>query len=76
MGHMPTDPRRGSAGREGALVLRVWLEERNDPTLRIRMIGRLDLDLAVQDTAATATIEEALVYVRAWLERFAAPRQR
>jgi hypothetical protein len=72
---MPDDPRRGSAGREGALVLRVWLEERNESTLRIRMVGRLDLDLAVQDTAAAATIEEALVYIRAWLERFAAPGQ-
>lgn len=72
---MSTGPRHGSVGREGALILRVWLEDRGDSTLRIRMVGRPDLDLDDQDTAAAATIEEALAYVRAWLERFAASGQ-
>jgi len=70
--HMSTDPRNGSAGREGALILRVWLEERDDSALRIRMIGRLDLDSDDEDSAAAATIEEALAHIRAWLVRFAA----
>jgi hypothetical protein len=69
---MSIDPRHGSAGREGALIVRVWLEEPGASTLRIRMTGRLDLDLDYQETAGAATIEEALAYVRAWLERFAA----
>ncbi|HMD91023.1 MAG TPA: hypothetical protein VKG80_00120 [Trebonia sp.] len=69
---MSTGPRQGSEGREGALIVRVWLEDRDPSALRIRMTGRLDLDLDDQDTAAAATVEEALAYVRAWLERFAA----
>jgi hypothetical protein len=36
------------------------------------MIGRLNLGVDNQDTAAAATVEEAVAYVRAWLERFAA----
>jgi hypothetical protein len=40
--------------------------------LRIRMIGQLDLGVADQVTAAVATVEEAVAYVRAWLDRFAA----
>jgi hypothetical protein len=69
---MPTDRQRGSARREGALVLRVWLEEHGDSALRIRMVGRLDLDSDDEGTAAAATIDEALVHIRAWLMRFAA----
>jgi hypothetical protein len=72
---MSTDPWEGSAGREGVLVLRAWLEDNGDSTLRIRLVGRLALDLDEEDTAAVATIEEALVYVRAWLETFAAAGQ-
>jgi hypothetical protein len=73
---MPTDPRHSSAGPEGTLIIRAWLEDRSDSALRIRMVGRLDLDLDDQDTAAAATIEEVLAYVRAWLERFAASGDR
>jgi hypothetical protein len=69
---MSSDPRHGSAERVGTLILRVWLEDRGASTLRIRMIGRLDLDVDDQDSAAAATVEEAVAYVRAWLERFAA----
>ena len=69
---MCSDPRYGSAEREGTLILRVWREDSGASTLRIRMIGQLDLGVDDQDTAATATVEEAVAYVRAWLERFAA----
>lgn len=63
--------------RAGALILRVWLESSSeassdDPQLRIRMIGRLDLDRDTQDTGSASTVAEALAYVRDWLERFAA----
>lgn len=62
--------RYGDSGRAGALILRVWLEgSGGDPQLRVRMIGRPDLDGA-QDTQAASTIEETLAYVRTWLERF------
>jgi len=57
--------------RAGALILRVWLEGgSDDPQLRVRMIGRPDLDWDAQDTEAASTIEETLAYVRIWLERF------
>jgi len=72
---MSTDPRHGSAGRDGVLILRVWLEDSGDSALRIRMVGRLDLDLDDQEAMAAATIDEVLAYVRAWLERFAASGQ-
>ena len=69
---MSSDPRYGSAEREGTLILRVWREDPGASTLRIRMIGQLDLGVDDQDTAAAATVEQAVAYVRAWLERFAA----
>ncbi len=69
---MFTGPQHDPRGREGVLILRVWLEDPGDPKLRIRIVGRLDLDLDDQDTAAAATVEETLAYVRDWLERFAA----
>jgi hypothetical protein len=64
-------PGYGHSRRAGALILRVWLEGGgDDPQLRVRMIGRSDLDWDAQDTQAAATIEETLAYVRTWLERF------
>ena len=63
--------RHSEPGRAGALILRVWLEGSGaDPRLRVRMIGRPDLDRDTQDTASASTIEETLAYVRDWLERF------
>lgn len=53
--------------------MRVWLEESADPKLRIRMVGRLDLEGDDQVTAAAADIDEMLAYIREWLERFAEP---
>ena len=64
--------RRDPSERAGTLILRVWLEEAADPALRIRLVGRLDLDKDDQYTAAVASIDEALSCVRDWLERFAA----
>lgn len=63
--------RHGEPGRAGALILRVWLEGGGaDPQLRVRMIGRRDVDRDAQDTASASTVEEAVAYVRDWLERF------
>ena len=54
------------------LILRVWLEDSHaDPRLRIRMIGRADLEQNTQDSESASTTEEALAYVRDWLEAFA-----
>lgn len=55
--------------------MRVWLEESADPKLRIRMVGRLDLEGDDQVTAAAADIDEMLSYIRDWLERFAGPER-
>jgi hypothetical protein len=63
--------RHRTPGRAGVLILRVWLEGgSSDPQLRVRMIGRPDLDWNAQDTGSASTIEETLAYVRSWLERF------
>jgi hypothetical protein len=70
-GDMFGGPRRGLPGRTGVLILRVWLEGRN-PTLRIRMTARRDLDLDDEETTVAGTAEEALAYIHAWLDRFGA----
>jgi len=59
-------------GRAGVLVMRVWLEDAGPgPRFRVRMVGRSDLDGDAQDTASALTVEDAVAYVRDWLERFA-----
>jgi len=66
--------RQGESGRTGVLLIRVWLEGGcREPQLRIRIVSRRDLAGDADATASAATIEEALVYVRDWLERFAMP---
>jgi hypothetical protein len=70
---MRSAAQHGEPGRAGVLILRVWLEvSGGDRRLRVRMVGRPDLDREVQDTASASTTEETVAYVRAWLERFAA----
>jgi hypothetical protein len=71
MSTRPRDPPE----KAGALIVRAWLEESGDPKLRIRMVGRLDLEADDQVTAVTADIDEMLAYIRDWLERFAGPAQ-
>lgn len=67
----PSDP--PGKERAGALIVRVWLEESADPKLRIRMVGRLDLEADEQVTAVAGDIDEMLGHIRGWLERFADP---
>lgn len=67
---MATGP-RDPPEKAGALIVRVWLEESGDPRLRIRMVGRLDLEEDDQVTAVAADIDEMLGHIRTWLERFA-----
>ena len=63
--------RRSGQGKAGVLILRVWFEgSRADPQLRIRMIGRADLDQSTQDSVPASTTGEALAYVRDWLDAF------
>ena len=69
-GPMSANP-RDPPERAGALIIRVWLEESGDPKLRIRMVGRLDLDADEQVTAVAADIDEMLAHIRDWLVRFA-----
>ena len=53
------------------LLIRVWLEGGcREPQLRIRIVSRRDLAGDADATASASTTEEALVYVRDWLERF------
>jgi hypothetical protein len=64
----PSEP-----GRTGALLIRVWLEGgRREPQLRIRIVSRHDLSGDADAIASASTIEDALAYVRDWLDRFAA----
>jgi hypothetical protein len=71
MSTRPRDPPE----KAGALIIRVWLEESGDPRLRIRMVGRLDLEADDHVTAVAADIDEMLAHIRNWLERFAGPGQ-
>jgi hypothetical protein len=41
--------------------------------LRIRIIGRADLDRDGQESRSAPSIDAALAYVRDWLEAFAGP---
>ena len=68
MGTGPGNP----PARAGALLLRVWLEDSGDPELRIRLVGRLNLEAHDHDSVAATSIDETLAYVRSWLERFTA----
>ncbi len=64
--------RHGEPSRAGVLILRVWVEgSGGDQQLRIRMVGRPDLERDAQDTGSASTIEATLAYVRDWLELFA-----
>jgi hypothetical protein len=65
----------GPPRKAGAFIVRVWLEESGDPKLRIRVVGRLDLEADDQVTAVAANIDEVLEHIRGWLERFADPDQ-
>jgi hypothetical protein len=68
--------RRSEPSRAGVLILRVWVEgSGGDQQLRIRMVGRPDLERDAQDTASASTIEATLAYVRNWLELFAISAQ-
>jgi hypothetical protein len=69
---MATGP-RDPPGKAGAFLVRVWLEESADPKLRIRMVGRLDLEADDHVTAVTANVDEMLACLRDWVERFADP---
>lgn len=64
--------RHSEPARAGVLILRAWLEDGRAGQLRVRMVGRPDLERDAQDTASASTVEEALDYIRGWLERFAA----
>ena len=64
--------RHSESSRAGVLILRVWVEgSGSDQQLRIRIVGRPDLERDAQDTASASTIEATLAYVRDWLELFA-----
>jgi hypothetical protein len=63
--------RQSEPDRTGVMLIRVWLEGGcGEPQLRIRIVSRRDLAGDADATASAATIEEALVYIRGWLERF------
>jgi hypothetical protein len=62
--------------KAGTLIVRAWLEESGDPRLRLRMVGRLDLEADEHVTAVAADIDEMLSHIRDWLERFAGPGDR
>jgi hypothetical protein len=55
----------------GALLLRVWLEgTAEDPQLRIRFVGRQDVTVDDVFVTSVSTVDEAVAWVRDWLEHF------
>jgi hypothetical protein len=67
--------RQSEPDRTGVILIRVWLEGGcGEPQLRIRIVSRRNLAADAHATASASTIEEALVYIRDWLERFPVSR--
>lgn len=62
------DPTR--PGVVGLLILRVWMEDDDEASLRVRLVGRSDIERDVVETTAAATVDVATHLTRAWLERF------
>jgi len=62
------DPTR--PGVVGLLILRVWMEDEDESSLRVRLVGRGDIERDVAETTAAATVDAAVSLTRAWLERF------
>jgi hypothetical protein len=63
--------RQSEPDRTGIILIRVWLEGGcGESQLRIRIVSRRNLAADAHATASASTIEEALVYIRDWLERF------
>ena len=54
----------------GVLVLRAWLEGDSEDSLRIRIVGRADVERDAEEEMTAATVDEAARQVRAWLHRF------
>ncbi len=54
--------------RTGVIVVRVWVEDDDDP--RARITASLDVSSEEQTVAAAAGTEEIITVVRDWLERF------
>jgi hypothetical protein len=65
--------KRDPQEKAGAFIVRVWLEKSAVPKLRIRLVGRLDLEADDQVTAAATDVDEMLAHLRGWVERFADP---
>lgn len=66
----PPEPDPTRPGLVGMLLLRVWLEDETEGSLRIRIVGRADVDRDEEETASASTVDEAVALTRSWLRRF------
>jgi hypothetical protein len=69
------------SGRTGVLVMRGWIEPEHETALRVRIIQSVDDQAGggsareqniPMATTAAATVEDAMLVVRSWLEDFVA----
>lgn len=58
----------------GALLVRVWVEHGHPEPLRVRLTAVADVDGPEVEVAATASVDEAMTAVRAWLDAYVSAR--
>ena len=57
--------------RAAVLVIRLWHEETNEPTLRARILESEDVTSASTNATVAGTVDEICTIVKAWADRFA-----
>lgn len=70
MSPRPEAPDPTRPGLVGTLLLRVWMENDTEGSLRIRLVGRSDVESDEEELACASTVEESVALTRSWLRRF------
>ncbi len=58
-------------GRAGVMIVRIWVEQSHERSLRARLTESSDLSSPEQTTSAASSVEEVVEIVRRWAEQFA-----
>jgi hypothetical protein len=58
-------------GRAGVMIVRIWVEQGHEQSLRARLTESSDLASSEQTTRAAASVDEIVEIVRRWAEQFA-----
>ena len=58
-------------GRAGVMIVRIWVEDGHEQSLRARLTESSDLSSPEQTTRAASSVDEVVQIVRRWAEQFA-----